>query len=195
MKSFRIAFAMTSFALFASPAIAQYYGTDGDQFVAAVEKRDGNKATELLAGHPTIIDSKNSKGDTGLIIAIRDADDDWAGFLLNKGADPNAHGANGDTPLIAAAKSGFDQAVGWLLGMGADVDETNRAGETSLIIAVQQRNARMVKALLEAGADPDRTDNVAGYSARDYADRDPRARDIQKLINDKKPKAAPAAAK
>jgi hypothetical protein len=45
-----------------------------------------------------------------------------------------------------------------------------------------------VKALLEAGADPDRTDNVAGYSARDYANRDPRARDIQKLINDKKPK-------
>ena len=32
----------------------------------------------------------------------------------------------------------------------------------------------------------------AGYSARDYAQRDPRARDILKLINDKKPKAAAA---
>jgi uncharacterized protein len=195
MKSFRIAFAVATLALFASPAIAQYFGTDGEQFVEAVEKRDGNKASELLAGHPTIVDTKNSKGDTGLIIAIRDSDDDWAGFLLNKGADPNSHGADGDTPLIAAAKASFDQAVGWLLGMGAEVNDTNRAGETPLIIAVQQRNARMVKALLEAGADPDRTDNLAGYSARDYADRDPRARDIQKLINDKKPKAGSTAAK
>ena len=53
----------------------------------------------------------------------------------------------------------------------------------------------MVKLLLDAGADPDRTDNVAGYSARDYASRDPRSRDILKLINDKKPKAASTAAK
>lgn len=194
MKSFRIAFAMVSVALFASPAIAQYYGTDGEQFVAAVEKRDGNKATELIANHPTIVDTKNAKGDTGLIVAIRDADDDWAAFLLNKGADPNAHGAAGDTPLIAAAKAGFDEAVGWLLGKDAEVDETNRAGETALIVAVQQRNSRMVKTLLAAGADPDRTDNVAGYSARDYANRDPRAREIQKLINDKKSQAAPTAA-
>jgi hypothetical protein len=39
----------------------------------------------------------------------------------------------------------------------------------------------------------DRTDAVAGYSARDYAERDSRARAIQKLINDKKPKGAAAA--
>jgi len=108
MKSFRIAFATVGLALVATPAIGQYYGTDGEQFVSAVEKRDGNKATELLAGHPTIVDTKDAKGDTGLIVAIRDSDNDWAAFLLNKGADPNAHGANGDTPLIAAAKVGFD---------------------------------------------------------------------------------------
>ena len=193
MKSFRIAFAAAGLALAATPAIGQYYGTDGEQFVSAVEKRDGNKATELLASHPTIVDTKDAKGDTGLIVAIRDSDNDWAAFLLNKGADPNAHGANGDTPLIAAAKVGFDEAVGWLIGLRADVNETNKAGETPLIVAVQQRNTRMVKALLEAGADPDRTDNLAGYSARDYADRDARARDIQKLISDKKPKASASA--
>lgn len=194
MKSFRIALATGMLALLATPAAAQYYGTDGEQFVAAVQKRDGDKATELIASHPTIIDTKDPKGDTGLLVTIRDSDNDWAAFLLNKGADPNAHGANGDTPLIAAAKVGFDQAVGWLLGLGADVDETNRAGETALIVAVQQRNTRMVKALLDAGANPDRTDNIAGYSARDYAKRDSRARDIQKLIDDKKPKTGSAKA-
>jgi uncharacterized cysteine cluster protein YcgN (CxxCxxCC family) len=47
--------------------------------------------------------------------------------------------------------------------------------------------------LLDHGANADHTDAVAGYSARDYANRNSRAREIQKLINDKKPKSASAA--
>ena len=99
--------------------------------------------------------------------------------------------------VIDVSPTGCDQAeeLERLLGLGAKVDGTNRAGETPLIIAVQQRDARLVKSLLDAGADPDRTDNVAGYSARDYAARDSRARDILKLINDKKPKGGISAAK
>lgn len=195
MKSLKIAVAAGVLALVSSPALAQLAGNDGQDFVDAVQKRDGDKATDLIDKHPTIIDTKNGDGDTGLIIAIRGDDSDWTGFLLRKGADPNMQGAHGDTPLIAAAKSGFDEAVGWLLGMGAKVDGTNRSGETALIIAVQQRDAKMVKTLLDAGADPDHTDNVAGYSARDYANRDSRARDIVQLINNKKPKGGSVAAK
>jgi uncharacterized protein len=186
--------------LLSTPAMSQDsggggLGSDGDKFVEAVNKADGDTALQLIQDHPTIVDSKDAKGDTGLIIAIRRSDRDWTGFLLNKGADPNLQGANGDTPLITAARSRSNQAVevaGWLLGLGAKVDGTNRKGETPLIIAVQTGNADMVKALLDAGANPDRTDAVAGYSARDYANRDSRARAIQKLINDKKPKAAAA---
>ncbi|HWU92827.1 MAG TPA: ankyrin repeat domain-containing protein [Sphingomicrobium sp.] len=190
MKLLTITFAAAGLALVSAPALAQLGGNDGLDFITAVQKRDGDKATELVEKHPTIIDTKDDKGDTGLIIAIRGDDTDWTGFLLRKGADPNLAGAGGDTPLIAAAKTGFDQAVGWLLGLGAKVDMTNRKGETPLIIAVQQRDERMVKTLLDAGADPDHTDSIAGYSARDYASRDPRARDILKLIENKKPKPA-----
>jgi len=68
-------------------------------------------------------------------------------------------------------------------------------GETALIIAVQQRDATMVRLLLNAGANPDKPDSAAGYSARDYATRDTRDREILKLINDKKPKAAASASK
>jgi ankyrin repeat protein len=193
MKSLKIALAGAAFALSPAPALAQYYGSDGDQFVKAVADRDGNKATELLQNHPTIINTRNDKGDTPLLVVVRDGDYDWTGFLLNKGADVNAHGVSGDTPLIAAVKAGFDDAIGWLIGMGADVDETNKSGETALIIAVQRGNARIVKLLLDHGANPDHTDAVAGYSARDYANRNSRAREIQKLINDKKPKSASAA--
>jgi ankyrin repeat protein len=90
---------------------------------------------------------------------------------------------------------GFGSAIEWLLGLGAKVDAANRMGETPLIIAVQQRELPIVRLLLNAGANPDRADHAAGYSARDYATRDPRAREILKLIEDKKPKTAAAAAK
>jgi ankyrin repeat protein len=194
MKSLKIVIAASAFALLSSPTMAQLAPNNAQDFIDAVQKRDGNKATELIDAHPTIIDTRNGDGDTGLIVTIRAGDRDWTGFMLRKGADPNSHGDHGDTPLIAAAKVGFDEAVPWLLGLGAKVDDTNKSGETALIIAVQQRDADMVKALLDAGANPDRTDSVAGYSARDYANRDNRARNILKLINDKKPKGGSSAA-
>jgi ankyrin repeat protein len=176
----------------ASPAISQSLTTASYDFINAVKKSDGNKALEVLANNSRgIVDTRDDEGNTGLIIAISRSDEQWTGFLLNKGADPNLAGKGGDTPLIAAARVGFEPAMEWLIGLGAKVDAANRMGETPLIIAVQQRNLPIVRLLLNHGANPDRTDAAAGYSARDYAKRDPRARDILKLIEDKK---APSAA-
>lgn len=183
-------------ALVPAPALAQALNTSGYDFIDAVKKSDGNKAIELLGSNPQgLVDTKDGDGNTALIIAISRSDDNWTGFLLNKGADPNLAGKGGDTPLIAAARVRFDEAARWLLGLGAKVDLDNRMGETPLIIAVQQRDATLVKLLLEHGANPDKSDSAAGYSARDYATRDPRAREILKMIDDSKPKATAAAAK
>jgi uncharacterized protein len=191
MKSLKFVFPAIALMVIAAPAVAQL-NTDSDQFVEAVEKRDGDKATDLIRSNPRIIDSRNSKGDTALIIAISRSDRDWTGFLLNKGADPNLGGKGGDTPLIAAARIGFEEAADWLIGTGAKVDGTNRMGETALIVAVQQRQVPVVKLLLNAGANPDKTDTAAGLSAREYAARDTRSRQILQLIEAKKPKAAAA---
>jgi ankyrin repeat protein len=178
-------------AFAASPAAAQMGGNPGLDFVEAVKKNDGDKAITILDNRPSgIVNTKDGDGNPGLIIAISRHDEAWTGFLLNKGADINLGGKGGDTPLIAASRVGFSQAVQWLIALGAKVDAPNRMGETPLIIAVEQREVPVVQALLAAGADPDRTDAAAGYSARDYATRDPRARDILKLIEAKKPKPA-----
>ena len=183
-------------ALVASPAAGQALTTAGYDLIEAIKKSDGDKATQVLATHPPgLIDTKDGEGNTGLIIAINRSDERWTAFLLNKGADPNLGGKGGDSPLIAASRVGFESAVEWLIGLGAKVDGTNRMGETPLIIAVQQRNPQVVRVLLNQGANPDKTDGAAGYSARDYASRDPRARDILKMIEDKKPKGSAAAAK
>lgn len=192
MKFLKIALAVLTLAAGAEPALAQRTGFEGYDFVKAVHERDGDKAMQLFQSvGPTIVNAKDGKGDTPLIAALANSDERFASFLLNKGADPNLAGSGGDTPLITAARVGYDDAIGWLLGLGAKVDQANRMGETPLIIAVQQREPRIVKLLLAAGADPDKTDAAAGYSARQYAERDNRARDILQMIEQKKPKPKP----
>ena len=192
MKFLKFALGAAVLAASTAPAIAQSVDS-GTAFIQAVKSRDGNKASELLDSHPNVVDAKDDNGDTALIVAIARGDEDYTAFLLNKGADPNTAGHAGNTPLITAARAGFDLAVDWLIGQGAKVDTANRTGETPLIVAVQQRQVPIVRTLLTAGANPDKTDNAAGYSARDYAQRDNRARDILKLIEAKKPKPAAAA--
>jgi uncharacterized protein len=169
--------------LLAAPAGAQSGGFDGQKFVQAVRDRDGSEAMELLrARGPSIINARDEKGESALIVAILRRDDVWTGFLLDQGADPNLAARNGDTPLIAAARAGYTGAVGELIQLKAKVDAANRMGETPLIVAVQNRHAGITKILLAVGADPDKTDSAAGYSARDYAKRDTRTREILKLI-------------
>lgn len=172
----------------AVPAAAQNTGYEPVQFVDAIKSGDNDKAVELLKAHPTFVNARDAHGDTALIIAIAKRDEEWTPYLLQGGADPNlASRKNGDTPLIAAVRAGYEQAVSWLLGLDAKVDGTNRMGETALIAAVQGRESAMVKRLLAAGANPDKTDSAAGYSARDYAKRDDRNRELIKLIEGAKP--------
>lgn len=163
------------------PAAAQYV-SDVEPFMNAVRERDGNKATELLSSRPTVVNTRNLKGETALIIAISRSDDLWMRFLISKGANVNFAASNGDTPLIAASRVGFTGAIEVLLALGAKIDAANRMGETPLITAVQQRELEAVKLLLAKGANPDKKDTAAGFSARDYAKRDTRNRDILAAI-------------
>lgn len=173
-----------------APATAQL-GYDGEAFVTAVREKNGGKAMELLKSKASsVINARDARGDTGLIVAIGRRDETWTSFLLKEGADPNLAARNGDTPLIAAARAGYQEAAEWLLTMRAKVDSANRAGETALIVAVQNRHAGLVKLLLSVGADPDRADSAAGYSARDYARRDSRNPELLRVIETARPKKA-----
>ena len=176
-------FGLIALALVATslPASAQYV-SDAEPFINAVRDRDGNKVTEYLEARPSIVNSRNLKGETALNLAIARKDDLWTKFLIGKGANPNLPGLHGDTPLIAAARAGFEDGIEVLLALGVKVDATNRMGETALILAVQQRQLDAVKMLLAKGANPDKADAAAGYSARDYAKRDTRNREILAAI-------------
>ena len=173
-----------AFLLMAGPAMAQgSSGSDGESFLTAVREGDAAKAMPLVQSQGRqIVNYRGYDGDTALHIATRARELDWVGFLLGKGADPNAGDKQGDTPLIAAARIGFDEAARAFVSVGARVDAGNKRGETALIVAVQQRQPRIVELLLRAGANPDKADFAAGYTARDYAKRDSRSKELIRLI-------------
>jgi ankyrin repeat protein len=193
VKSLRIAIIGLMFAGTAVPGAAQQLTIPSQDFISAVRGNNGDKAMQLLHDHPRgLVDSRDGSGDTALIISIDREDETWTGFLLTQGADPNLPGRGGDTPLIAASRVGFESAIEWLISKGAKVDGANRMGETPLIVAVQQRQIPIIRVLLSAGANPDKADSAAGLSARDYAARDTRSRQILQMIEASKPKAATA---
>ena len=167
------------------PAQAQNNGFDGAQFVKAIQDGKSDDAAKLFNGNPTLVNARDLDGQTALIAAIDNRDREWAGYLLQQGADPNLTGKNGETPLLAAARVGSEEIAEWLVGLGAKVDTANRGGETPLIIAVQRRQVPIVRLLIKSGADPDKADSVAGYSARDYAKRDNRTPELLRIIESK----------
>ena len=167
--------------ILATPTSAQYV-SDAEPFISAVRDRKGDEAMSLLGSRPTVVNSRNAKGETALNIVISRSDELWTDFLISRGADPNLQDSKGDTPLIAASRVGFNAAIELLLARGAKVDLANKMGETPLIIAVQQRELDAVKLLLAKGANPDKSDSAAGYSARDYAKRDTRTPQILAAI-------------
>ena len=85
-----------------------------------------------------------------LAAALRDADAQAIGKLIEAGADVNARDAEGNTPLILAAFYASPRCVELLLDEGADPNAANRSGVTALIrAATDYEKARL---LIDAGA-------------------------------------------
>ena len=169
------------------------YFSSGYNFLKAVKDRDVAKANDLSNAGPTLVNTRDlSSGETALHFVTRDRDGPWMRYLIEKGADVNQRDKEGVTPLIIAAEQRYTDGVRLLLAAGADVNLANRNGETPLIKAVHLRDQTMVRLLVDNGADPRITDSLAGYSALDYAERDPRSGPIAQILkNAPAQKAAP----
>lgn len=174
--------ALACMALAPVPALAQQ--SNGLQFLEAVKKRDGAKATDFVSrSGSTVINARDfGEGNGGLQFMVRERDLTWVSFLLGKGASVDLQNKAGNTPLALAAQIGWIEGAQLLLGRKAQVDLPNAGGETPLIHAVHKRDLAMVRLLLGAGANPKRPDSKAGYSALDYAKQDRRAAAVLKVL-------------
>ena len=161
--------------LLAVPALSQEF-SDGFSFLKGVRDRDAAKVNELVARpNPAIVNYRDSTGEGALHVLVRGRDLTWLSFLLSRGARPDLQMNDGTTPLILAAQLGWYAGAEQLLARRANPNLGNRRGETPLIFAVRRRDLQMVRLLRSQGADPNQTDNIAGYSALDYARQDNRA--------------------
>jgi ankyrin repeat protein len=178
--------------MLAAPVAAQGY-SDSYSFLKAVKDRDGTKVQTLIAepGSIAINSRERSSGDGALHLLVRDRDLVWLNFMLARGAKADLQNNRGDTALNLAAQMGWTEGAEVLLARRASVDLANSRGETPLIQAVHKRDLAMVRLLLGRGADPKRTDSAAGYSAIDYARRDPRAAPILRLLEAPRTPAKP----
>jgi uncharacterized protein len=167
--------------------------SDSYSFLKAVKDRDGAKVNELVSAPGSVVINTRDRtnGEGALHYMVRAHDLIWLAFLLGKGARPDIQSNRGDTPLTLSAQIGWVEGAEQLLLRRASVDLANGRGETALILATQRRDVAMVRLLLAHRADPKHTDNVAGMSALDYAQQDPRAATVLKMLEAKATPAKP----
>ena|SRR3990167_2086483 len=110
-----------------------------------------------------LINARDPKGNTPLLIALMNKDVDLANLLIDRGADINASDKDGFSPLIYAVLFEFIPLTLKLIEHGADVNQELTTGETALYLNLQIGDINLTRLLLNAGADP--IINVKKYPA------------------------------
>ena len=134
------------------PSVSQA-GTDAkqaDAYFKAAQLDDERSMKALLAAgvNPNLM--KKERGETGLMIAVREDSKKVFKILLNTpGIDLNLRARNGDTALMIASYKGDAAVVKALLDKEA---EPNNTGWTALHYAAAIGNDEIVQMLLDASA-------------------------------------------
>jgi len=141
---------MMSLATLAALLPQLAFGGAYDDFFRAVKIDDAPAIKSLLARglDPNLIEAE--RGDTGLILALRENSMQVFDALLNaRDLNIEAKALNGDTALMIACFKGNKPAVEALLEKGAEV---NRPGWAPLHYAAAIGNNEIVKLLLDKSA-------------------------------------------
>ena len=144
-------------------------------------KDDINGIKSLLNDKSVNIDAQNKFGDTALIKASFNGQDDIVKILLDANASLNMQDNFGHTALIDASRQGYDKVAKQLIDAKANLNIQNIYGKTALILASFYNHSNIVKLLVNAGANRNIKDND-GKTALMYA-REKGYSDIVSLLN------------
>ena len=125
------------------------------QFIQAAKKGDVETLQSLLASDPALLNARDKDGSTALHCAAWKDHRELVAFLLDAGADVNAHNANdhwGTTPLHAAAHANNTAVAQRLLDAGADINATDMNGKTPLFHTTFHKATAVAKLLTKHGA-------------------------------------------
>src|SRR5689334_20443815 len=144
---------------------------NGDSLLALAARRGKPEMVKTVLDARPRVNSRNSRGETALMLATFNGHTDAVRALLAQGAEFNHSGWN---PLIYAAARNRMDIARILIGRGAQVDGEAENGTTALMMAAREGHLQMVLLLLEHGANINHK-TKSGYSALTMAkDKDRR---------------------
>ncbi|QSZ36179.1 hypothetical protein DSL72_007304 [Monilinia vaccinii-corymbosi] len=120
--------------------------------LAASDSGNSKLVALLLKERSVDIDTKNSKGQTALMVAIINDSTEVIELLLNNGAKVNEKDYKGNTALIEASLVCSPEIVKRLLEKGAQINEKNLVDVTPLSAASNRGSLSIVEMILDKGA-------------------------------------------
>jgi len=134
------------------------------------EIRNGNynEVKAMLTKNPMLINGKDERGSTALILATYYDEQEIADLLLDLGAKIDAKDASGNTALMGVCFKGYTDVAKKLIERGANINERNAMGATCLIYAATFNREDIASLLIEHGVDTSIKDN-RGLTALDHA--------------------------
>jgi hypothetical protein len=117
------------------------------------------------------VDIQDKDGNTALILAASNGDNEICGMILSKGCNVDIQDNNGFTALMWAAKKGHNEICDSLINKGCDVDIQDKYGFTALMWAAWNGHNEICRLLISKGCNVN-TKNNANQTAYDLADDD-----------------------
>ena len=122
------------------------YQFNGDDFVGSAAAGD-QRVLSLFLAAGFDINTPNTAGHTGLMVAAERGRPDIIKLLLDHKADPNVAGRDGSTALMLAAENNQPETVKLLIGRGADPNRQDNNGWTAVLKAAYHGNAKCIEIL------------------------------------------------
>ena len=151
-----------------------------DEMEKAINENDSATVSDLLK-RGMDVDSVDPAGNTLLIIASRNGNEQMVEMLLRHHASPLKINKYGDSALMLAALKGHLDIVTALVAAGAEMNPDD--GWTALIYAAFEGHSEVVRFLLDKGADID-AQAPNGATALMFAARNGHRETVALLLQD-----------
>ena len=129
----------------------------GDTWIHYAIRGNCNKEVlQSIIDHGADVNATNEEGDTPLMLARKNENEDAINVLLSTGANRSRtfKDAYGDTWIhYAVRKDCSNEVLQSIIDQGDDVNATNKKNVTSLMLASEKGNVYAMNVLLSAGAD------------------------------------------